>query len=79
MALESLSEHLPVARAFDLLIEFGASHKNVAVRGVIAKVLADMSEKLEQERLMDPAEKATLNKLLEAEIKLILDHSLEVR
>ncbi len=68
-----------MSRAIELLIEAGLNHKNVVCRQVLARILADMSERLGADRLMDPAEKATTDLLLAAEIKMLLDGSLEVR
>lgn len=36
-ALEELSEHLSVARAFETLIECGVNHRNVVCREVLAR------------------------------------------
>lgn len=36
-ALEELSEHLSVARAFETLIDCGVNHRNVVCREVLAR------------------------------------------
>ena len=79
MALEALSEHIAVHRAVTTLVSAGLGHKSTAAKATLARLLADVTEAVGSQRLMEKKEEATLECLLNAGIKLILDGSQDTR
>ncbi|XP_059088939.1 TOG array regulator of axonemal microtubules protein 1-like [Tigriopus californicus] len=77
LALQTLVENIAVQKAVMSLIKAGVSHKSTVARTTLARLLAEMVEKLGQEAVMNEA--STLEELLDAGIQLILDGSVDTR
>ena len=77
--MDALAENVSVHKAVAVLVKTGLNHKSVIARTCVAKLLAEVTNRLGADRILDDEEDDTTENILEAGVTLLNDGSQTTR